>query len=313
MLDIIPTTDLPPDQIIALALALEAESNHHVAIELRRYAKEQSIDPAIVKDVRTHENGITGFFDNKTVTIGSEGFMKLPIPKINPKASISNLPANAISSAIYMSLNGRICARLLFGDEIRIGAQETVEKLKEIGYALAVISGDSSRTTRQLANALGINTAMGSLLPEEKARFLEGLRKSGHRMAMVGDGVNDAPAMATADLAIAIHSGSHLGRELADITLMRGEPVQILGFLNLAEKTHRKVLQNLWFSFLYNFISIPLAMSGLLHPFVAVCAMLLSSLTVITNTLLLVRSASTGVQASEFLSLDRDSLDHPRN
>ena len=313
LLDIIPTADLPPDQIIALALALETDSDHHVATELRRYAKKHSILPAEVMDIHAHENGISGRFDAMTVKIGSERFIKRQNPSTNLPPSKTRLPANAIPSIVYMSLNGRICARLLFGDKIRTGARETVEKLKEMGYSLAVVSGDANRATRQLAESLGIETAEGNLLPEGKAAYLEEQRKLGRKVAMVGDGVNDAPAMATADLAIAIHSGSHLGRELADITLMRGEPLQILDVLRLADKTNRKVLQNLWFSFLYNFISIPLAMSGLLHPLVAVCAMLLSSLTVTTNTLLLIRSASNEVQASEFLPLDRDSLDHHRN
>ena len=109
-------------------------------------------------------------------------------------------------------------------------------------------------------------------------------------------------------------SGSPLGKEVAGITLMRGEPSQILDFLTLAKKTNRKVQQNLWCAFFYNVISIPVAMSGLLNPLVAVCAMLLSSLTVTTNTLLLVRSAAAVAPAAgEIFSQDRDSLDHPGN
>ena len=313
LLDILPLDDLRPDQIMALAVALEKDSDHHVALEIRRRAKAHAIEPAEVTDVRFEQNGVSGRIDGKEVKIGSEGFFEAEISAAAQRPSLNGLPSDAIPSPVYMSLDGRLCALLAFGDDIRKGARETVEQLKRWGYALAVVSGDDPDTTHRLSESLGIATAAGSLLPEEKAVFLQKQRELGRKVAMVGDGVNDAPAMAAADLAIAIHSGSHLSRELADITLMRGDPRQILEYLRLADKTNRKVLQNLWFSFLYNFISIPLAMSGLLNPLVAVCAMLLSSLTVTTNTLLLVRSVSADAPAQEIFPKDRESLDHPRN
>jgi heavy metal translocating P-type ATPase len=313
LLDILPLDHLPIDQIIALAVALEKNSDHHIALELKRRGKTHAIEPAAVTDIRIEPNGVSGRIDGHTVKIGSLEFIGPEISAAAQQTLMKGPPSEAIQSSVYMSLDGRLCALLVFGDDIREGARETVERLKEWGYALAVVSGDDRDATRRLSESLGIATVAGSLLPEEKAVFLQKQRELGRKVAMVGDGVNDAPAMAAADLAIAIHSGSHLGRELADITLMRGEPRQILDFLHLAHKTNRKVLQNLWFSFLYNFISIPLAMSGLLNPLVAVCAMLLSSLTVTTNTLVLVRSASAVIPASTIFPPERDSLDHPRN
>jgi len=116
------------------------------------------------------------------------------------------------------------------------------------------------------------------------------MQEKGNIVAMVGDGINDAPALVQSDLAVAVHSGSHLGEEAADITLMQGNPRQILDYLNLAKHVNRKIHQNLMFSLVYNTISIPIAMSGLLTPIVAVCAMLLSSLSVTGNALLLKRS-----------------------
>ena len=313
LLDIVPLGDLPPDRILALAVALEKESDHHLALELKRRAQARAIEPAVITDVSYAQNGVWGRIEDKEVKIGSEGFLAVEIAAATRWPSMNGLSSDAIPSPVYMSFDGRLCALLVFGDDIRKGARETVERLKARGYSLAVVSGDDRDATRRFSESIGITTAVGALLPEEKAVFLAKQRKAGRKVAMVGDGVNDAPAMATADLAVAIHSGSHLGRELADITLMRGEPRQILDFLRLAEMTNRKVLQNLWFSFTYNFISIPLAMSGLLNPLVAVCAMLLSSLTVTTNTLLLVRSAAAVLPAGKILSNDRDSLDHPRN
>jgi len=142
-----------------------------------------------------------------------------------------------------------------------------------------------------LALQLGIEEAFGVQLPQDKVDYVAGLQKAMHKVAMVGDGINDAPALAQSDLAVAVYSGGHLGKESADITLMRSDPRQLLDFLSLAEHVNKKVDQNLVCAFLYNFISIPVAMSGLLNPLIAVCAMLLSSLSVIGNTLLLVKKS----------------------
>jgi P-type E1-E2 ATPase len=142
-----------------------------------------------------------------------------------------------------------------------------------------------------VAESLGITQASGAMMPAQKAELIRRLRREGHRVAMVGDGVNDAPALATADLGVAVHAGGALGAEAAQVTLMQSDPAQMETFLGLAGRVNRKIHQNLAFTFLYNVIAIPVAMSGLLSPLVAVSAMLCSSLSVIGNTLLLMRGA----------------------
>ncbi len=278
------------DRLVALAVALEKDSDHHVAAELKRWAEAHGIEPADVTDIRSAVNGISGRAGDETIKIGSAGFLSTEIAAAAPLPNIDPRDFDAEPTTVYMSLGGRLVALLIFGDTIRNGARKTVAELKNLGYAVAVVSGDDAAVTQRISRSLGIDDAHGALLPSGKAAFLESLRRDEKHPVMIGDGVNDAEAMASADLAIAVHSGSHLGKEVADITLMRGEPEQVLVFLRLADMTHRKIGQNLWFSFVYNIVSIPLAMSGLLTPLVAVCAMLLSSLTVIGNTLLLVRS-----------------------
>jgi P-type E1-E2 ATPase len=152
-----------------------------------------------------------------------------------------------------------------------------------------LVSGDGTTATQAVADSVSLAQASGGLLPDDKANYIRSLTKRGRQVAMVGDGINDAAAMAVAHLAVAVHSGQGLAKEAAHITLMRGDPSQLLDFLPLSRKVNRKVLQNLWCAWIYNLISIPVAMSGLLTPLVAATAMLLSSLTVIGNTLLLVR------------------------
>jgi P-type E1-E2 ATPase len=157
---------------------------------------------------------------------------------------------------------------------------------------LVLVSGDGSKTTQAIGRRLGIKECLGGRLPAEKAELVSGLQRQGQKVLMVGDGINDAPALAQADLSLAVFAGGSLGREVADATLMRAEPAQIIEFLDLGRAVNRKIRQNLALTFLYNAISIPVAMSGLLSPLVAVCAMLFSSLSVIGNTYLLVRKHS---------------------
>jgi len=188
-----------------------------------------------------------------------------------------------------MSLDGELTSVFIFGDNIKRGAKEVIERLTHNGYPISLISGDGEVATRAVAEKTGIREAYGGKLPEEKADFIQSLQETGRRVAMVGDGINDAPALARADLAIAVHSGYHLGKEAADLTLMRSDPAQVMTFLQLAKRVNRKVVQNLLCSLVYNAIAIPVAMAGLLTPLVAVSAMLMSSLSVTGNTLLLLR------------------------
>jgi P-type E1-E2 ATPase len=153
---------------------------------------------------------------------------------------------------------------------------------------LYLVSGDDETVTQTVAQRIGIDSFHGGLTPPEKAQFVARLQRNGHFVAMVGDGINDAPAMAKADVAVGIHGKNPLAKETADITLMRGDPGQLLEFFSLSRRVGKKIRQNFRFSFLYNIISIPIAMAGLLTPIIAVCAMLASSLSVIGNSLMLV-------------------------
>ena len=176
-----------------------------------------------------------------------------------------------------------------FGDALRSSSKTVIQDLKDRGMKLALISGDGQGTTRMIGNLVGISECHGSMLPENKSEFVTTLRDQGHLVAMVGDGVNDVPALASADLGIALHSGYRIGMEASGITLMGNDPAQIRTFSALAAHVSRTIKQNLVFTFLYNIISIPIAMSGLLNPLVAVSAMLMSSLSVTGNTLYLTR------------------------
>jgi heavy metal translocating P-type ATPase len=285
---IIPLGPFTEGEVLAMAASLEKDSDHYIGMELKRKAEELLVAPVSVGKIKIFENGIAGEMDGDEIIIGSKAYLAKELETLGPLPEKS-IPKDAEYSLVFMGLAGRPCAIFVFGDKIKEGSQVTMDQLKGMGYEISLVSGDEEKTTRQIGEKIGIQDAYGGKLPQEKVLFIEGLQRAGHRVAMVGDGINDAPALAQADLAMAVHSGSHLGKETADITLMRGDPRQITDFTGLAKKVNRKIYQNLIFSFFYNFISIPVAMSGLLNPLIAVSAMLMSSLTVIGNTLLLIK------------------------
>ncbi len=277
-------------EALLLAAALEKNSKHYIGAEIMRHIGNHSLPTVPLKKIYYHPNGITGMLGLDEIKIGSKNFIARSLKNpIFPNDANAN--PGVLESTVYMSRGGRLCARFIFGDRLRSGAAKTVEQLEKMGYQVSIVSGDSEQTTRAVGHLLGIQRAYGSRMPQDKAAFVKTWQQHGNKVAMVGDGINDAPALAQSDLAIALHSGNHLGRETADITLMQGNPAQILDFVNLAKQVNRTIRQNLFLSFGYNIISIPLAISGFLTPLVAVGAMVMSSLSVIGNAVLLTKGS----------------------
>ncbi|UCG12272.1 MAG: heavy metal translocating P-type ATPase [Deltaproteobacteria bacterium] len=288
LVDLIPVGSFSTQEILGIAASLEREVDHLIGAEITRAARKNETPPVGLEQVVVHENGVSGVLDGQQIKIGSKEFLARELensPALPP-------PGNrAARSLVFMSYADHVCAVFVFGDQLKPTSTGTVQRLHAQGYSTALVSGDEDQTTKAIGNQVGIHEARGGKLPQDKAIFIAGLQQQGRNVAMVGDGVNDAPAMVQADLAIAVHSGNHLGKEAADITLMRGDLLQICDFVELAKKVRKKIHQNLGFSFIYNVVSIPIAMGGLLTPLVAVSAMLLSSLSVIGNTLLLLKRA----------------------
>jgi heavy metal translocating P-type ATPase len=288
---IIPFGDFTREKALALASGLEQGASHPIALELLREARERHIRPERVAMVQTEGNGRSGLWQGLEVKIGSAEFLAKDFAGqqllLGPAGT-----RQAGSSFVYLGAGGRPAAVLVFGDQLREGIEQVVTELQRRGLRLILVSGDGIETTQAIGRRLGITECLGGRLPAEKVEFVSGLQKRGKKVLMVGDGINDALALAQADLSLAVFAGGSLGKEVADATLMRAEPSQITGFLDFGRAVNRKIHQNLILTFLYNAISIPVAMSGLLSPLVAVCAMLLSSLSVIGNTYLLVRKHS---------------------
>jgi heavy metal translocating P-type ATPase len=280
------------DQVLGLAAGLEERSDHVVAQEIRDYAGKRHVRPPAVDNLQIHDNGVCGTVNGQLVKIGSVEFVggeveatELPTPgAMSPKA--------LLQSRVSLEVDGHLAATFSFGDTLRAGAEAAVAELQACGYHLALISGDGEATTQAVGRRVGIEESLGNQTPANKAEFVRGLQQSGQRVAMAGDGINDAAALVQADLSLAVYSGGQLGQETADVTLMRSDPGQVIEFVRFAELVDKRIRQNLAFTFLYNLLAIPVAMSGYLNPLVAVCAMMLSSLSVTTNTLMLNRKAA---------------------
>ncbi|MFW6080946.1 MAG: heavy metal translocating P-type ATPase [Desulfosalsimonas sp.] len=287
--DVLAANGYETDYILAVAAGLESESDHRAARAICEAAQQQGIAPAEVSGVVEEGNGICGFFEQTQVRIGSEEFVS---GKTGLHGNIE-LTDTPYLSYVYMSVDGSVAAVFSFGDMPADSGAELVRELKQQGIKVAMVSGDSPHTVDSVGKALGIDCCRGGMTPVQKADFVKSLRDQQYFTAMVGDGINDAPALAAADMGIAVHSGNNIGRKAPSVTFMGRDPKSILDFQGLAGRVTRTVRQNLWFTFIYNAVAIPVAMSGLLNPLVAVGAMMLSSLSVTGNTLLLIRRGWT--------------------
>lgn len=285
------TGSLSERQVLSLALSLEEKTHHPIAAAIRERADTLPDYSIMPHGIEAFENGVSGRIGEGDVRFGSKDFLSAEVSASSPLPDTIDARKDPSQSSVYMSIGGKICATFIFGDKIKVGTESTLAQLADMGISVSIVSGDNQTTTRKIGEIIGCSEATGSMLPGDKVAYVKNLQQKGFRVAMVGDGVNDAPALAQSDLSIAVYggSGSHLNKERADITLMGGELNSILEFWQLASAVGKKVHQNLVCAFLYNAICLPLAMGGTLTPLIAVSAMLLSSLSVIANTLLLTR------------------------
>jgi Cu+-exporting ATPase len=183
----------------------------------------------------------------------------------------------------------RLLGLLAFGDTVKPTAAAAIARLHAMGVKTALVTGDNRGSADAVARQLGIAEVRAEVLPEDKAGIVAALKAAGTRVAMVGDGINDAPALAAADVGIAMSTGTDVAMHAAGITLMRGDPALVADAIDLSRRTYAKIRQNLFWAFVYNVIGLPLAALGLLSPVVAGAAMAMSSVSVVSNALLLRR------------------------
>jgi cation transport ATPase len=220
LLKVIPIASHSEEQALALAASLEKGSEHYIASEVGKRAKQAGLTVVEPTRMRVFENGITGCIADQEVKIGSRNFLKEEIARFVSAGGEGALALSPGNSHVYMSTNGELSALFVFGDEIRKEARTVINKLQAMNCKLYLVSGDGDEATKDMGQRVGIQECRGGLLPEEKAAFLRKLQNEKRRTVMVGDGINDAPALARADLGIGISSGYDLGKEECVITII---------------------------------------------------------------------------------------------
>jgi len=281
------TEDFPEQKVLSRLASVEVCSDHFLGKEIVRKAREASPKIEGAEDFEEFEGmGVKGFVQGTEVFIGNRRLLShfgIDLPSSWEKRG-SAWQSKGMTVAFF-AWDKRVQGMLVFGDSLKQGVREMMDRLHTRKIATWMISGDALETTRAVAEESGFNQFRGQALPQDKVELIRTLQEKGQRVGMVGDGINDAAALAQADVGFALGTGTNITREASDFTLLAGDPSRVLEILDLSALTMKTIRQNLFFAFLYNGLAIPLAVTGLLNPLVAVLAMFASSLTVIGNAL----------------------------
>ncbi|MDO8696809.1 MAG: heavy metal translocating P-type ATPase [Pseudomonas sp.] len=288
--DVLPFGAALEAEVLRLAAAVESGSEHPLGAAIVRAARQREINlpPASgIQGIAGH--GIEGTVDNRKVWLGNRRlFARQGISIEAAEATLSSLEADG-KTAMLVGVDNLLLGIIAVADTVKPEAAEAVAALKANGIRVVLLSGDNQRTAEAVARLVGIARVIAEVLPDDKVAVIRQLQSEGQVVAMVGDGVNDAPALAAADIGIAIGSGSDVAKETGSIILIKNDVRDVVASIQLSRATMRKIKQNLFWAFIYNSVGIPIAAFGLLNPILAAAAMALSSLSVIVNSALLKR------------------------
>ncbi len=289
--DIVPLRDTEAREILQLAASLEARSEHPLARAVVAEARRRGLvlsEPVTFRALSGF--GVTGTADGHEVAIGNAAlFRELGIPPGGEEAAREFAAAG--KSALSVASDGVVVGVLGVSDTLKKDAARSVGDLRKMGLTVVMLTGDHRSAAHRIAAEAGVERVEAEVLPDGKSSRIRGLQREGRKVAMVGDGINDAPALAQADVGIALGTGTDIAMETADLTLMGGDLGGIARAIRLSRRMMRTIRQNLFWAFLYNVVGIPLAAFGLLNPMIAAAAMALSSVSVVGNSLRLRRAA----------------------
>jgi P-type Cu+ transporter len=296
--DVIPAPGVPPDELLQRVASLEASSEHPLADAIIRHARERGTELRAVEGFQSVTGqGAVGIVDGSSVAVGNERLMTeyaLEVSSLRPDAKRLSAEEKTV---VYVAIEGVLAGLLAVTDPIKPTAREAVARLRSMGLEVVLLTGDNRQTAEAVARQVGIDRVVAEVLPVGKVAEIRRLQDEGKVVAMVGDGVNDAPALAQADVGLAIGTGTDIAVEASDVTLMRGDPRSVAAAIALSRRTMRTMKQNLFWAFIYNVVGIPIAAGALypafgilLSPILASAAMAFSSVSVVANSLRLRRA-----------------------
>ena len=286
------------DALLSLTGALQSGSEHPLARAVLEAASRRGVAVAPAADLRAVAGrGMAGTVAARQLRLGSARFMEelqVDLSALQSQAAELQRNGRTVSWLAEVGVaGGTLLGLLAFGDAAKASALSAIRALKAQGIRTVLVTGDNRGSAEAVAGPLGIDDIRAEVLPQDKAAIVNELKSDGSRVAMVGDGINDAPALAAADVGIAMSTGTDVAMHAAGITLMRGDPALVADAIDISRRTYAKIRQNLFWAFAYNVVGIPLAAFGLLSPVVAGAAMAFSSVSVVTNALMLRRWKGT--------------------
>ncbi|MFH1557308.1 MAG: ATPase P [Ancylobacter novellus] len=298
VVDVIAAGYASPDEVLRIAAAVEHGSDHPLALAIIERAEGLTV-PDAQSFLNLEGKGARAEIEGQTTFLGNRRLMDEEKIGLDELADAAEQLKGAGRTVVHVARGGRLLGLVAIADAPRPTAQATVAKLREGGVQVAMLTGDNAGTAKRIAATLGIDMVLADVLPGQKAAKIQELQAQGHKVGMVGDGVNDAPALTQADVGFAIGAGTDVAIESADVVLMKSDPYDIVGAIELSRATLRKMHQNLWWAVAYNVIAFPLA-AGVLYPMllspeIAALAMSGSSALVAINALMLKRTRLAGI------------------
>ena len=288
---IIPASGFTEEEVLRLAASVERASEHPLALAIVRAAEERGLVIAPVEDFDSPTGkGALGVVEGKTIPLGNAKFLAEQGVDVAPLAEQADRLREDGATAIFMGINGQVAAIFAIADPVKASTPEALAALKARGIRVVMLTGDNWTTAKAVARQLGIDEVEAEVLPDQKSEVVQRHKAAGEVVAMAGDGVNDAPALAAADVGIAMGTGTDVAMESAGVTLLKGDLVGIVRARRLSQAVMGNIRQNLFFAFIYNALGVPVA-AGVLYPFfgillspiIAAAAMALSSVSVIAN------------------------------